>query len=81
MSSSISGILSAEQTESLLKLTESLTKDQLLWTSGYLAGLLSKQNEISGQKTVESKPLIENEPWLTILYGSRTGNEIGRAHV
>lgn len=74
MSSSISGILSAEQTESLLKLTESLTKDQLLWTSGYLAGLLSKQNEISGQKTVESKPLIENEPGLTILYGSRTGN-------
>lgn len=74
MSLTIPNILTAEQTESFSKFTESLTKDQLLWASGYLAGLLAQQTKTAVPETVESKPTDSIEPGLTILYGSRTGN-------
>ncbi len=74
MSISISGILSPEQTESFSKFTESLNRDQLLWASGYLAGLLGQQTNQPVPEIEELVPAVDAQPGLTILYGSRTGN-------
>lgn len=71
--------LSTEQSELFSSLLNSLSQEQLMWISGYLAGM-------STQKTVSNTPEIvvqTAEPGLqetlTILYGSRTGNGEGLA--
>jgi sulfite reductase (NADPH) flavoprotein alpha-component len=71
------GSLSAQQSELLVKLTSSLDKDQLTWVSGYLAGFSARDQ---GQLQVEIKPAaLSLLSFLTILYGSRTGNGEGLA--
>ena len=72
MNTTISGALSAEQLELLTKLTGSLSKEQQVWVSGYLAGFSARNGE-------QVSPQVENatssaQSALTILYGSRTGN-------
>ena len=72
MENSLSGALSAEQLDLLTKLTGSLSKEQQVWVSGYLAGFSARNGE-------QVSPQVENatssaQSALTILYGSRTGN-------
>jgi sulfite reductase (NADPH) flavoprotein alpha-component len=73
----ISGLLSAEQLEQLTKLTSSLSKDQQLWVSGYLAGLGAQQGGNALAQPVSAATSSQDS--LTILYGSRTGNGEGLA--
>jgi sulfite reductase (NADPH) flavoprotein alpha-component len=78
------GILSATplttvQLEQFTSLVKSLNKEQLAWTSGYLAALssvnLTPENE--SHETISAIP--HNLVKLTILFGSRTGNGEGLA--
>jgi sulfite reductase (NADPH) flavoprotein alpha-component len=46
-----------------------LSQDQLLWASGYLAGLAA-----GGAATAAVAPVGDARPRLTILYGTQTGN-------
>lgn len=73
----ISGLLSAEQLEQLTKLTSSLSKDQQLWVSGYLAGLGAQQGGNALAQPLSAAASSQDS--LTILYGSRTGNGEGLA--
>jgi sulfite reductase (NADPH) flavoprotein alpha-component len=73
----ISGLLSAEQLEQLTKLTSSLSKEQQLWVSGYLAGLGAQQGGNALSQPVSAAASSQDS--LTILYGSRTGNGEGLA--
>jgi len=69
---SLSGALSAEQLELLTKLTGSLSKEQQVWVSGYLAGLSERNGEQISQQVEIATTSAQSA--LTILYGSRTGN-------
>jgi len=69
---SLSGALSAEQLELLTKLTGSLSKEQQVWVSGYLAGFSARNGEQVSQQVENATSSAQSA--LTILYGSRTGN-------
>jgi len=73
----ISGLLSAEQLDQLTKLTSTLSKDQQLWVSGYLAGLGAQQG--GNALAQPASAAASSQDSLTILYGSRTGNGEGLA--
>lgn len=71
--------LSAEQSELFSSLLNSLSQEQLVWVSGFFAGM-------SAQKFLSNTPEIEmqaakmgSQDAITILYGSRTGNGEGLA--
>ena len=77
MNNTISGALSAEQLDLLTKLTSSLSKEQQVWVSGYLAGFSARNLDpvsASPQSSTQG-----SQSALTILYGSRTGNGEGLA--
>ncbi len=74
----IPGSLSDEQTDLLIKLTTSLSNEQLTWVSGYLAGF-SARNQSPAQTLQSTTPTTIAKTTLTILYGSRTGNGEGLA--
>ena len=70
--------LAIEQLEQFTQLTGSFSKEQLLWASGYLAGLSAQYaTPDTKPQTVVKAPTTQNT--LTILYGSRTGNGEGLA--
>jgi sulfite reductase (NADPH) flavoprotein alpha-component len=71
------GILSPEQLNLLTELTISLSKEQQIWVSGYIAGFSAQHTEqpAAVQETASSV----TQTALTILYGSRTGNGEGLA--
>lgn len=71
------GLLSPEQLNLLTELTISLSKEQQIWVSGYIAGFSVRQTEqpVAVQETASSVA----QTALTILYGSRTGNGEGLA--
>jgi sulfite reductase (NADPH) flavoprotein alpha-component len=64
-----SGPLSPQQWETLNRLVEGLSREQVLWTSGYLAGLAETR-----PAGVPSAPKTETQPGITVLFGSQTGN-------
>ena len=72
MEKSLSAALSAEQLELLTKLTGSLSNEQQVWVSGYLAGFSARNGELFGQQMENVS--TSAQPPLTILFGSRTGN-------
>jgi len=72
VNTTISGALSAEQLELLTKLTGSLSKEQQVWVSGYLAGFSARNGEQVSQQVENATSSAQSA--LTILYGSRTGN-------
>ena len=72
MENSLSGALSAEQLGLLTKLTGSLSKEQQVWVSGYLAGFSARNGEQISQQVEIATSSAQSA--LTILYGSRTGN-------
>ncbi|ADQ80681.1 sulfite reductase (NADPH) flavoprotein, alpha chain [Paludibacter propionicigenes WB4] len=71
--------LSDDQIELFTRLTNSLSKEQLAWVSGYLAGFSA--SGVSSESPEIQEPVAETniQNTLTILYGSRTGNGEGLA--
>lgn len=59
--------LTTEQLSELQRFTAKISADQLLWVSGYLAGLTSSQ-------AISSQPADSAAEKITILYASQTGN-------
>ncbi|MEI7504184.1 MAG: flavodoxin domain-containing protein, partial [Paludibacter sp.] len=78
MNKNTSVSLSQEQIQQLSEFASSLTKEQLAWASGYLAGVSSQSNDFQINE-VEKLPAENTKPVLTILYGTRTGNGEGLA--
>jgi sulfite reductase (NADPH) flavoprotein alpha-component len=75
--SEYSSPLSRDQAEQLRRLVEGLMPDQLLWISGYLAGICATSAPTSSewpQGSVQSLSRLEARPALTVLFGSQTGN-------
>jgi sulfite reductase (NADPH) flavoprotein alpha-component len=62
-------VLGDETLHALGAAANGLSADQLLWASGYLAGLAA-----AGQGSAAPARAAEPAPKLTILYGSQTGN-------
>ena len=67
--SNLFGLLNDKQQQLVSDLTRNLQRDQLLWLSGYLAGL----GESSGEKPATAISGTQQVP-LTILYGTHTGH-------
>ena len=63
-------LFNEQQTNALKILTESLSREQLLWVNGYFQGLLSSDSKIV---TSEIKPTIQGKQSVKILYGTHTG--------
>ncbi|MCP4900620.1 MAG: assimilatory sulfite reductase (NADPH) flavoprotein subunit [bacterium] len=61
--------LTSEQASRLDGAATGLSTQQLVWASGYLAGLAA-----AAHKTAGTAPTAGERPRLTILYGSQTGN-------
>jgi sulfite reductase (NADPH) flavoprotein alpha-component len=76
--------LSGEQISALAQSVSGLSKDQLVWASGFLAGMSVNAKELvnssvggvsNTQTTSAQVNSVEvKQPVLTILYGSQTGN-------
>ncbi len=64
--------LDQPQLGKLAQAIEGFSKEQLIWSSGYLAGLASNTNADQTQITHNVQP--SQSASLTILYGSQTGN-------
>lgn len=58
----------------------SLTKEQLIWASGFLAGLAGSANALPIPSSSASTNADVAQATLTILYGSQTGNAKGIAN-
>jgi len=73
--------LTTEQLELFTQLTNSLTKEQLVWISGYLAGFSAQNSTIATiePEVIPATAASTTQSKLTILYGSRTGNGEGLA--
>ena len=75
--------LSNEQLVALDQLTQGLTKEQILWLSGYFEGRLAAFGDHSVQAAVSSvaasAPVPDSGINLTILYGTETGHSQGLA--
>jgi len=67
------GVLSAEQARQLESLAETLSPEQALWVSGYLAGLSARESRTTFARPSTGEPRAR----VTILYGSETGNAAG----
>src|SRR5262245_60022954 len=65
--------LGTSEVERLAALVRELTREELLWTSGYLAGLAAARGETAASAPVSS-PLPARAATWTVLYGSQTGH-------
>lgn len=65
------GPLTPQQWETLKHLAEGLSREQVLWTSGYLAGYAEARPDLAGMPLARA---TEAQPDITVLYGSQTGN-------
>ncbi len=66
--------LNQEQAQRLDSAAGGLTKEQLLWSSGYLAGLATASIVSTNVPVVSGAGEESSQQTLTILYGSQTGN-------
>lgn len=64
--------LNQPQLSKLAQAIEGFSKEQLIWSSGYLAGLATRTGAEQKDVTHSSQPTETST--LTILYGSQTGN-------
>ena len=75
-----SPVLNEQQWTQIQSATHSLTRDQLNWVSGYLAGVaLSAEQSHAVQTAPVLAESVAPASTLTILYGSQTGNAKGIA--
>ncbi len=65
--------LTEEQADQLNRLVQSLSPQQVTWVSGFLAGI-NWANQGMPQAQPVSAASAAEQPHLTILYGSQTGN-------
>lgn len=70
------GLLDEQQAAALGRLAETLSPEQALWVSGYLAGLGAQASLPDEQPAAGA-----GAPRVTILYGSETGNAAGLARL
>ncbi|MCV6605867.1 MAG: assimilatory sulfite reductase (NADPH) flavoprotein subunit [Porticoccaceae bacterium] len=77
----LSGPLSNQQVEIIRTAVSDLSVEQTQWLSGYLAGLAAaRQGSVASQDAVfEAREEAEEQPQITVLYGSQTGNAHGVA--
>ncbi len=68
-------ILNESEWQQLNTAVSGLSPQQLLWASGYLAGLAQSAQPVAAAVSTGAKP----EQTLTVLYGSQTGNAKGVA--
>jgi sulfite reductase (NADPH) flavoprotein alpha-component len=66
--------LTEQQLKLLSGAASSLNKEQLIWASGFLAGLSGSVSTLQIPSSVETANQTASAPKLTILYGSQTGN-------
>ncbi|MFT5544103.1 MAG: sulfite reductase (NADPH) flavoprotein alpha-component [Glaciecola sp.] len=71
--------LTEQQLQMLSSTASSLNKEQLIWASGFLAGLAGSSQTLSIPTSVKALSSNAAQPELTILYGSQTGNAKGIA--
>ena len=64
-------MLSENQLNILNQITENFSKEEIIWTSGYLAGLLKTPSE-SAITTILNQGNINHK--ITLAYGTETGN-------
>lgn len=70
-------VLGNDALQALGTVTADFSADQLLWASGYLAGLAAAGGRLPGPASAiapAAAPAADAAPRLTILYGSQTGN-------
>jgi sulfite reductase (NADPH) flavoprotein alpha-component len=72
--------LTEQQMQLLSSTASSLSKEQLIWASGFLAGLAGSVSALPIPSTAQSAEHIATQATLTILYGSQTGNSKGVAN-
>ncbi|MFT4731367.1 MAG: sulfite reductase (NADPH) flavoprotein alpha-component [Gammaproteobacteria bacterium] len=72
--------LTEQQLQLLSGAASSLNKEQLIWASGFLAGLSGSVSTLQIPSSVETTNQAAPAPTLTILYGSQTGNSKGVAN-
>jgi sulfite reductase (NADPH) flavoprotein alpha-component len=72
--------LTEQQLQLLSGAASSLNKNQLIWASGFLAGLSESVSTLQIPSSVETANQAASAPTLTILYGSQTGNSKGVAN-
>jgi sulfite reductase (NADPH) flavoprotein alpha-component len=72
--------LTEQQLQLLSGAASSLNKEQLIWASGFLAGLSGSVSTLQIPSSVETADKAASAPTLTILYGSQTGNSKGVAN-
>lgn len=66
--------LSTEQLDQFSGFVNALSREQLVWVSGYMAGKLAQTTEVTSVVVEQVDTPVVTEPLLTILYGTRTGN-------
>ena len=68
----MSNILTSGKLNTLKELVANSTNEELIWISGYLAGLLANNTSLSlTEEPTYSKPAVNR---ITIAYGTETGN-------
>jgi len=72
--------LTEQQLQLLSGAASSLNNDQLIWASGFLAGLAGSTSSLQIPSSVQTINQADFVPTLTILYGSQTGNSKGVAN-
>jgi len=72
--------LTEQQLQLLSSAASSLNSNQLIWASGFLAGLAGAANALPIPPSSQTTEQASLQPTLTILYGSQTGNSKGVAN-
>ena len=71
----VSAMLGDERSALLQRVVEGLPSETLHWLSGYLAGVAAQRVPLQDALAVPSAvPQAAPEAWLTIIYGTQTGN-------
>jgi sulfite reductase (NADPH) flavoprotein alpha-component len=69
----VSALLGEERSVLLQRLGEGLPSERLHWLSGYLAGVAAQRGPLP-ESVPTPAPQAVPEAWLTIIYGTQTGN-------
>ena len=67
-------MLDAQQVARLMEATAGFSAHQLVWASGYLAGLAAQPGHAAAQSAVSTAEAARPAPSLTVFFGSQTGN-------
>lgn len=66
--------LDAQQVARLSEATAGFSAHQLIWASGYLAGLAAQPGAVTAQSPASPAEAARPAPSLTVFFGSQTGN-------